>query len=250
MGFNSHEDFHRFERHVRFERRYLHTKEAADFLEALGATLQERSRSLKKGSFLFRSQIGFDEEDTGAGIEIVGYSPSRMKPTRDVCGEGRANPRGIPYLYLANDRDTCIAEMRPQRAEWLSVAQFEIQRDLKLVDCYSVKRQFGNLELLVNPPTDQAGIQEAVWSEINNAFNRPVSRSDTSADYVPTQILAEYFLANGFDGICYKSGLGPGFNIVLFDLAAAEVVNCFVYSVTSVTYTFSEITNGYFVSKK
>ncbi|MFZ0569740.1 MAG: RES domain-containing protein [Rhodomicrobium sp.] len=36
-----------------------------------------------------------------------------MKPIPNWLSEGRANPRGIPYLYLASTRDTALAEVRP-----------------------------------------------------------------------------------------------------------------------------------------
>jgi RES domain-containing protein len=36
-----------------------------------------------------------------------------MKPIPKWQGEGRANPRGIPVLYLATHRETALAEVRP-----------------------------------------------------------------------------------------------------------------------------------------
>ena len=47
--------------------------------------------------------------------------------------------------------------------------------------------------------------------------------SDDRADYAATQIVAELFRQNGFDGIAYRSSSGPGHNIALFDLNAANV---------------------------
>jgi len=41
--------------------------------------------------------------------------------------------------------------------------------------------------------------------------------------YVPTQMLAEAFRIKGFDGIQYKSHLGDGMNIVVFDLSALAI---------------------------
>ena len=60
----------------------------------------------------------------------------------------------------------------------------------------------------------------AVWSAINEAFSRPVTRSDDVAEYAPTQLLAEAFRTRlGRDGRLYGSNLGKGKNIALFDLA-------------------------------
>lgn len=249
MDFNGYEDFENFKKAVLFERRYIHTPKVHNFLEALGSTLANRTRILRDGYILWRAQIGYDEIETDEGVEERPYHKTRMKPRRDLCGDGRANPRGIPYLYLADDTETCIAEMRPQNGECLSVAQFQVLRSLRLIDCFSVKREIGNLELLVAPPTTQDDIANAIWNLINQAFSRPVRRTDISSEYVPTQVLTEYFHQQGFDGICFKSGVGPGFNVVLFDLTAAEVVYCGIYTVKAVKYDYTETGNPYFVKE-
>ncbi|WP_148044019.1 RES family NAD+ phosphorylase [Massilia aurea] len=249
MEFKSHNDFDTFQRHVRFERRYVQTEPVMEFLAALATTLPGRTRSLSQGVVLYRAQIGYDEDDIEGAVTITGFSERRMKPNREFCGEGRANPRGIAYLYLSNHLDTSMAEMRPQRGQMLSVAQFEVQRNLNLVDCYSVEQEFGNIELIFSPPSTQEGIRNAIWWQINQAFSRPISRGDSSSDYIPTQILAEFFRHHGFDGVCFKSGLGEGHNFVLFDLAAAELINCGVYDVKAVKYEFGECANRYYKKK-
>jgi hypothetical protein len=87
-----------------------------------------------------------------------------------------------------------------------------------------------------------------VWTDINSAFSEPVERGDDSLDYVPTQIIAETFKLNGFDGIAYKSGYGEdGFNVALFDAAAADLVNCQLYQIKDVSVELSEQDSPYFV---
>lgn len=91
--------------------------------------------------------------------------------------------------------------------------------------------------------------EEAVWNDIDTAFSTPVTGSDDTADYVPTQIIAELFKDKGFDGLGYRSSLGDGFNIVLFDIKAAENINCFLYKIDSVDFKFSQDANPYFSPK-
>ncbi|MEX6396516.1 RES family NAD+ phosphorylase [Providencia hangzhouensis] len=56
--------------------------------------------------------------------------------------------------------------------------------------------------------------EKAVWTDIDNAFSTPVTRSDDKANYAPTQILAELFRSAGYDAIAYKSHFGDeGYNI-------------------------------------
>ena len=82
---------------------------------------------------------------------------------------------------------------------------------------------------------------------IDEAFARPVTPADDLADYAPTQIIAELFKVHGFDGIAYRSSLGPGHNIALFDLDAANLTNCFLWQVEAVKFKFEEAANPYFV---
>lgn len=93
MDFKSHNDIDVFQKHVRFERRYVHTEPVIEFLEALRGTLLDRTRTLSKGAILWRSQIGFAEVDLEGETMITGFNTERMKPNREFCGEGRANPR-------------------------------------------------------------------------------------------------------------------------------------------------------------
>lgn len=87
--------------------------------------------------------------------------------------------------------------------------------------------------------------EEAVWRDIERAFARPVSPSDDLADYVPTQIIAELFKVIGFDGVAYGSSLGSGHNIALFDLDAAEIINCSLFQVKNIEFDFKEAANPY-----
>lgn len=248
MGFVSWRDFDDFIRIVKFERRYIHSKTVLNFLDALKDTLPTHCRSLSKEVVLYRSQVGCDEHVDEGEFIMSGYTEDRMKPNSIFCGDGRANPRGIPYFYLSSDADTSMAEIRPNIGQVLSVAQFRIGRELKIVDCYSAKNSYGNVEFIFNPPVNQEDMGRAIWSQINYAFSRPVKQSESSADYIPTQVLSEWFLDQGFDGICFRSGLGKGYNFVLFDTDSANLISCGVYEVKSLQYEFSECATRYFKS--
>lgn len=174
------------------------------------------------------------------------YSPNRMKPLRDSAREGRANPKGIPCLYLATDKETAMSEVRPWIGSIISTGQFSTTRELKLMD-FSVehgKEQY----YFFSEPSEEEKIQ-AVWSHIDNAFSRPVTESDSTADYAPTQVIAELIKSKGYDGIVYKSALAQGHNIALFNLGHADVVNCTTYEVKSLSLMFEQTDNMYYVSR-
>ena len=91
--------------------------------------------------------------------------------------------------------------------------------------------------------------EDAVWGAIGYSFSEPVTPSDITAEYAPTQVLAEAFRKQGCDGIRYKSLLGAGHNFALFDLSSAELINCGLYEAKKISYEFEQAGNPYFVSR-
>ena len=47
-------------------------------------------------------------------------------PPRHLAGHGRANPAGIPYLYLGSTKATAVAELRPHTGEGACIAEFSL----------------------------------------------------------------------------------------------------------------------------
>jgi RES domain-containing protein len=89
----------------------------------------------------------------GDGNEVdeapVGYGAARMKPRVDRAVEGRANPAGIPVLYLGATIQTAISEVRPWIGASVSVAQFKVLRKLRALDLSlgHGKRSFCEIDL-------------------------------------------------------------------------------------------------------
>ena len=42
---------------------------------------------------------------------------------------------------------------------------------------------------------------------------------------------------------------GDGFNIALFDIHSAEIINCFLFAVDSIKFDFTEMANPYYLTK-
>jgi len=176
---------------------------------------------------------------------------SRMKPVSSMVNDGRANPKGMAFLYLASKKETAMAEVRPWIGSPISLGHFKINRDIKIVDCslYHGEQPFYfNVQKPEEEP-DQDFINKAVWTHIDNAFSQPVEMSQSAIQYIPTQIIAELFKANGFDGIVYRSKFSDGYNIVLFDMNVADLVSCCLYEVEKINFDFKDQNNGYNVKR-
>lgn len=249
--FKSWRGFWEFEYAVKNRTRYVHAAEVEAFLNTVLQTTEKRVEVLAPEQILWRAQLGCDWEPIYEEGEYIDdnptpHPPQRMKPLSGRASEGRANPKGLPYLYLATNRDTALAEVRPWIGSFISVGQFKTLRELRLVNCTTEQK---SLRFYFKEPSAEKR-EESVWADIDRAFAKPVSPSDDIADYVPTQIIAELFKADNFDGVAYRSSLGDGHNVALFDLDMAELVSCFLFQVESISFEFKESANPYIVRKR
>ena len=142
-----------------------------------------------------------------------------------------------------------MSEARPWLGSYVSVGAFKVQRNLTLIACFSDPNQSTGIHYFEEPSPQKR--QEAVWAAINSAFSEPLDRSDDVAEYVPTQVIAELFKREGYDGIAYKSAFGEnGYNICLFDVDAAVLSYCRLHEVESANFDFGERVAEYWVKSE
>lgn len=156
-------------------------------------------------------------------------------PPKELATAGRANPIGIPYLYLSDSAKTTYFEVHAVYLDKLSVGTFEIQRELKLVDfIYDV-----NLFLAYNDGTaslKETVIKKKIIDAISEDLSKPLRRYDSELEYVPTQLICEYCKRIvGADGISFESSLHKGGrNYVLFDDSAAKCIRVDSHEITKI----------------
>ncbi|MCY4141247.1 MAG: RES family NAD+ phosphorylase [Rhodobacteraceae bacterium] len=204
------------------------------------------------GTGLWRAQLGHGWKPHCEGNRYITdipapYPPARMKPLPTRATEGRANPKGIPALYLTTHKKTAMSEVRPGLGSFVSCAHFTTTRDLKIID-FSVHHDSGFVLHFSEP--DASKREKAIWRQIDRAFSEPTTAEGDTADYVPTQVIAELFRNEGYDGLAYKSAFGKkGYNVVLFNLADAEPTYCNLFEVKSLKFGFEQSGNPYWVEK-
>jgi hypothetical protein len=251
--FVSWESYTRFARYVRRKGRYVLGDEEKAFLQTVLATIRDRDVTFKAGHFFYRAQHGVvvvdqeDEDGNWIGESTWGHDTDRMKPLPDRAKEGRANPTGIPVLYVGSNIETAISEIRPWIGAEVSVAYCRLLRPLRALDLsvgHGKSSFMGPVfkSVMDGTPLSAADKEKAVWIDIDNAFSEPVTHTDDKADYAPTQILAELFRSHGYDAIGYKSHFGDsddrkGYNIAIFDPDAVEISACAPYRVDTIKVT-------------
>jgi hypothetical protein len=256
--FASRFSYSRFAQSIESSNRYVWADDVRLFLETVVATITQRDQIIPEGAILFRAQQGVEwpiteHEDGGRTWDgPIGYASKRMKPLTDRATEGRANPRGIPVLYLGKTVDTAISEVRPWVGAEVSVARCRVLRNLRTLDLslgHNSSPFFGNLgRMLSSEPYTAAEKKSEVWNAIDRAFSQPVTQSDNKAEYAPTQILTELFKHQGYDAITYKSQFGneDGYNIAVFDPDAVDIVSCAPYQVRSITVDALQFGNDWY----
>jgi RES domain. len=162
----------------------------------------------------FRARIQAGE--AAFPIDQMGAPPGR------IASHGRANPPGIPYLYVGSDEHTAISEIRPHTGEIASVASFAIDPAvLKLVDLRAPKERVSPFDLGDEDKIGALRSDIAFLERLGDELTRPVVPQGAAIDYVPSQYLCEFIKKAGWDGVVYRSSVGEGINLALFDEAKA-----------------------------
>lgn len=187
-----------------------------DFLNGIPILVQD----LKKGEYLFRARKSSKKQK---------ISPNDMgKPPAYLSQPGRANPKGIPYLYLATDYQTAIHEIRPKTTEFVTIGKFKITKELKIFDL-SNPRIYD--PFLCGEDLKYIITLLSFFRMLGHELSKPIDPKVKELHYIPTQYLCEFIKHEGYDGISYKSHVGPGQNIALFNESKIKCTRSVLYSI-------------------
>lgn len=185
-------------------------------------------KSLHVGQKLYRSRV------TPVGQKKIKCGKMGCPP-KELATAGRANPIGIPYLYLSDTAKTTYFEVRAVYLDRLSVGTFKIERELELVDfVYDVNLFLSYTDGSI--PLKETLIKKKVIEAISSDLSKPLRRYDSELEYVPTQFICEYCKRIvGADGISFESSLHKGGrNYVLFDESSVKCIQVDVHEITQI----------------
>ncbi|MCE2895841.1 MAG: RES family NAD+ phosphorylase [Flammeovirgaceae bacterium] len=191
---------------------------------------------LSKKVSLFRARLHHQ-----SGFKV--YKTEEMTcPPREFASGGRANPSGIPFLYLSDNPETVLYEVRASYLDELSVGTFELNSEfesVKLVD-------FTEDTYLFHP--DYSSINKTIKAKllrqkISSDLSRPMRRYDSELEYIPTQFICEFIkVFTGAFGIRFSSSLHPkGNNIVMFDQNLMTCISVMKVKINSVNLQGIEV---------
>jgi RES domain-containing protein len=188
------------------------------FLPVLGRLIDGSGlvRSIAASAPMFRVRLRAKGDAWEPAAEQLGAPPLER------ARAGRMNPAGIPYLYVALDEATALAETVSSPPVEAVIATFKASRQLTVIDLTDL------------PPLpsvfDERRRMDREGLLFLRAFVREISKPVTKdgaehVDYVPSQVVCEYIAqvfrprhrAGRIDGLLYPSAVRPGGkNLVLF----------------------------------
>ena len=183
----------------------------------------------------YRARI--QQDNTVYNLDQMGAPPER------VASDGRANPSGIPYLYVGSTSDTAISEVRPHPGERVCVAEFEIERELKIADLREPRKTIS--PFLSTDENEIALLRGDIefLEKLGSELTTPVLPTAAAIDYIPSQYLCEFIKKCGYDGVTYKSSIGSGINLALFNPNNAEPKRILQFLISSVSVNSDPIQN-------
>ncbi|MAK80587.1 RES family NAD+ phosphorylase [Phenylobacterium sp.] len=164
-------------------------------------------------------------------IDEMGAPPPRQ------VSHGRANPPGIPYLYVGSKPETSVAEVRPHTGEKACVADFKIDGTLTAVDLRNPRQLVSPFLLADAVAIGQLRADIPFLERLGEELTRPVLPRGAAIDYIPSQYLCEFIKKRGYDGVIYRSSVSDGINLALFDPTRAVPGAVEVFDVTNVSVT-------------
>ncbi len=162
------------------------------------------------------------------------------KPPEKLVLNGRANPIGIPYLYLASTIETAISELRGHKKEEFTIAEFQMKNDLELADLRNPQSTISPFELNEEDELELIYKNMPFLTLLGNELSKPIIPREANLEYLSSQYLCELLKHIGFHGIIYKSSIASGHNFVIFKDMKLEAVETFQYRITDVNYEYEQ----------
>ncbi len=244
-----------FDSESRYEWRSVRDQDFAYEWQAIERSLKSQSRFFNQGaeSFLSRLFANLDGRTTRDGDPVVvaaGPATAHVSffrarvfhksdelddammrpdlhlgpPPERFARAGRMNANGISMFYGASDKGVALAEVRPPVGSRALVAEFQILRQLRLLDVTALQSVYVEGSVFDPDYLEQLSLAKFM-GRLSERITMPVMPDDEPTEYLITQMIADYLArqpAPALDGILFPSVQSPGDhrNVVLFNHAS------------------------------
>ena len=141
-------------------------------------------------------------------------------PPKGNRSAGRINPEGIGVLYLSSDDKTVLNEIRANTFDYVTIGKFKSLKDIKVVNLSGISE---TSPFLYQGELEKYAANRKVFQEIAIEIAKPLRRSDSLIEYLPTQYIAEFIKSQGY-------------NVAIFDETLFECVSVNTVEVAKIQY--------------
>lgn len=217
-----------FAEEIKFKNRFF-LNETID-LNLLRDLLKSFTKTYDPGKIFFRARVsnkdGYDIADMG-------------KPPIEKATSGRANPSGIPYLYLSANLETTLYESRASYLDYITIAEFKLKQTLHVV---SLREIISVSPFIFGDKLENYITHQKYLMRLEKELSKPVRRFDKELDYLPSQYLCEYVKSLGYDAIEYASSLKEGgINIAVFNDCKLQPSKVELFEIVDMNLGFKKI---------
>lgn len=194
-------------------------------LDLLKDLFRIHTKVYKEGKLFYRGRIS---DQKGFDLNKMGKPPAKNSVS------GRANPIGIPYLYVSTTKETVLYESRATHLDFISIAEFRLKENLKVVRL----RKIDNLSpFALEDNLEEYLKYQKYLKRLEIELSKPLRRHDKKLEYLPTQYLCEYVKSLGYDAIEYGSSLyDGGINLAVFNDEKLKARRADIHEVISVDF--------------
>lgn len=201
-------------------------------LEFIEVNLLRLAKTYYPDTSFYRSRIG----NVPIPLNQLG------KPPKQFATSGRANPEGIPYLYVSDSVKTTIYETRSSLYDRLTVGTFKLNAPLQVISLNKIE-ELGPFEIKEKGfEIDEFINVRPYLLKLQSELSKPIRKQDSALDYLPTQYLCEFIKLKGYDAIEYKSAMhNGGYNLAVFKDENLKCIDAIFIDVTELKYDYKEI---------
>ncbi|MEE3679339.1 RES family NAD+ phosphorylase [Bacillus safensis] len=156
----------------------------------------------------------------GRIVDKLSYKIDEMgAPPKEQSGNGRANPKGIPCLYLASSEKTCAMEIRAGLHDKITIGEFALEKEIKIINLINIDKispfSINNVRAHY--------VNKKYLKRMSAELSKTLGNNSSDLEYLPTQYIADFIKSLGYDGIKFKSTLDPkGHNLAIFNLGSFD----------------------------
>lgn len=220
-----------FKEEIKSVNRY-HIKNTID-LNKLANFFKHESfyKTIKKGRIFYRCRIS----------DKNGFPTDKMgNPPKELATGGRANPKGISYLYVADVVETSLYETRASLFDYVTVGEFRLKEDLKILNLRNPKDD--PIPWAENEAIEDFLTYVPFIQTLQKEISLPIRKRDKQLDYIPTQYISEFIKSLDFDGVEYQSSLyKDGYNLAIFNPEKLECIATKVYEIENIELKHQEV---------